>query len=108
MTPTTLLIGQILIVFGIVIAGVWTATQWTAAMLVYQAELGLPWFMLGDLPVYRPWTIVPWWYDYEAYAPHVFDKAGMLAGVSGFLGCAAAIAGSLCCNLWFGALGSQQ
>ena len=29
------------------------------------------------------------------YAPHVFNKAGMLAGASGFVGCGAAIAGSL-------------
>ena len=36
MTPTKLLIGQILIVFGIVFAGIWAATQWGAAMLAYQ------------------------------------------------------------------------
>ena len=35
-TPTKLLIGQILIVFAIVFAGVWVATQWAAAMLGYQ------------------------------------------------------------------------
>ena len=28
------------------------------------------------LSVYRPWDLFPWWYHYEAYAPHVFDKAG--------------------------------
>ena len=43
MTPTKLLIGQILIVFAIVIAGVWDATQWAAAELGYQAQLGAPW-----------------------------------------------------------------
>jgi type IV secretion system protein VirD4 len=95
MTPTKLLIGQILIVFAIVVAGVWAATQWCAAMLGYQAELGAAWFQIGDLPIYRPWAIFWWWYSYDAYAPHVFDKAGTLAGASGFLGCAAAIAGSL-------------
>jgi type IV secretion system protein VirD4 len=94
-TPTKLLIGQILIVFAIVVAGLWAATQWTATMLGYQPQLGLPWFMLGELPVYRPWSLFPWWYHYGAYAPHVFDKTGMLAGASGFLGCGAAIAGSL-------------
>src|SRR3546814_12455215 len=51
--------------------------------------------MTGDMPVYRPWSIFPWWYHYEAYAPEIFDKVGTLAGASGFLGCAAAIAGSL-------------
>ena len=95
MTPTKLLIGQILVVFAIVIAGVWAATQWAAAMLAYQPELGLPWFRLGSVPVYHPWALFGWWYHYDAYAPVVFDKAGMLAGASGFVGCAAAIFGSL-------------
>ena len=95
MTPTKLLIGQILIVFAIVIAGLWGATQWAAAELGYQPQLGLPWFLLGQLPVYRPWALFGWWYHYEAYAPKVFDRAGMLAAASGFLGCAAAIGGSL-------------
>jgi type IV secretion system protein VirD4 len=95
LTPTKLLVGQILIVFAIVFAGVWASTQWCAAQLGYQAQLGPAWFMAGDTPVYRPWAIFPWWYHYEAYAPEIFDRAGMLAGSSGFLGCAAAIAGSL-------------
>ena len=95
MTPTKLLIGQILIVFAIMVLGVWTATQWAAAMLRFQPELGSAWFSLDHLPIYRPWALFGWWYHYEAYAPRVFDKAGTLAGASGFLGCAAAIAGSL-------------
>ena len=95
MTPTKLLIGQILIVLAIVWIGLWGATQWAAAMLGYQAELGRAWFYLGELPIYRPWALFPWWYHYEAYAPEIFDAAGTLAGASGFFGCAAAIAGSL-------------
>lgn len=95
MTPTKILIGQILVVFAIVFMGLWASTQWAAAMLAYQPQLGPPWFMLGRLPVYRPWALFGWWYHYEAYAPKVFDKAGMLAAASGFLGCAAAVIGSL-------------
>lgn len=95
MTPTKLLIGQIFVVFAILVAGVWAATQWCAAMLGYQPELGAAWFRIGELPIYRPWAIFRWWYSYEAYAPEVFDKAGALAGASGFLGCGAAIGGSL-------------
>jgi type IV secretion system protein VirD4 len=95
MTPTKLLVGQILIVFAIVIAGVWAATQWAAAMLGHQAQLGPGWFIALGVPVYRPWAIFEWWYHYDAYAPHVFDTAGTLAGASGFIGCAAAIIGSL-------------
>ena len=95
MTPTKLLLGQILIVFAIILLGVWVATQWAAAMLGYQGALGVPWFEVFGIPIYRPWSLFPWWYHYEAYAPHVFDKAGALAGASGFLGCGSAIAGSL-------------
>ncbi|BAI97806.1 conjugal transfer protein TraG [Sphingobium sp. TA15] len=95
MTPTKLLIGQILIVLAIVLAGLWAATQWAAAMLAYQPQLGSAWFMLGDIPVYRPWSLFLWWYHFDAYAPIVFDKAGALAAASGFVGCAAAIFGSL-------------
>jgi len=95
MTPTRLLAGQIIAVLAIVIGGVWMATQWAAASLGYQPELGDPWFVAFDRPIYRPWAIFPWWYHFDAYAPHIFDRAGAIAGASGFAGCAAAIAGSL-------------
>lgn len=95
MTPTKLLVGQILVVFAIVILGVWAATQWAASMLGYQSQLGAPWTILFGTPVYRPWQLFDWWYHYDAYAPKVFDKAGALAGATGFMGCASAIAGSL-------------
>lgn len=42
MTPAKLLFGQILIVFAIGITGVWFATQWAAAALAYQPDLGMP------------------------------------------------------------------
>src|SRR3546814_9965781 len=60
MTPTKLLIGQALIVFAIVIGGVWATTQWTAAMLGYQPRLGAPWFELLHWPVYYPWRLFEW------------------------------------------------
>ncbi|MEN3746094.1 conjugal transfer protein TraG [Sphingomonas sp. HF-S3] len=95
MTPTKLLIGQMLIVAAIVIAGIWFATQWAAAALAYQPELGAPWFRLGDLPVYAPWSIFPWWFHFDAYAPVVFDEAGAIAAAGGMVGCGAAVAGSI-------------
>jgi type IV secretion system protein VirD4 len=94
-TPTKLLIGQIAIVFAIVLFGLWGATEWAAAKLAWQPELGSPLFTLGHWPIYRPWSLFPWWYHFDAYAPHIFDRAGAFAGSSGFVGCAAAIAGSL-------------
>ncbi len=95
MTPTKLLLGQMLIVALIVVAGVWFATQWAAAKLAYQPELGAPWFRLGDTPVYAPWALFPWWFHFDAYAPAVFDEAGAIAAASGLLGCGAAIFGSV-------------
>ena len=38
------LFGQMLVVFGIVVAGMWGAAQWTAAHLGYQLRLGSLWF----------------------------------------------------------------
>ena len=95
MTPTKLLLGQILIVFAIVIAGVWFATEWCAALLGFQVRLGAAWFVLFGLPVYYPWRLFEWWYAYDAYAPILFNRAGGIAASSGLLGCAVAIAGSL-------------
>lgn len=95
MSPTKLLVGQIVAVFAIMILGVWAATQWAADQLGYQDALGAPAGVILGRPVYQPWRLFDWWFHYEAYAPGVFDRAGLLAGASGFLGCAAAIAGSL-------------
>ncbi|EQB33254.1 hypothetical protein M529_05525 [Sphingobium ummariense RL-3] len=95
MTPTKLLIGQILVVLAIIVASIWVATQWAAAQLAYQPELGPPWFMAFGQPVYHPWSIFPWWFSFDAYAPIIFDEAGAIAAAGGFIGCGAAIFGSL-------------
>jgi type IV secretion system protein VirD4 len=95
MTPTKLLIGQLLVVLAIIIASIWTATQWAAAQLAYQPELGPAWFRLLSVPIYHPWSIFPWWFSFDAYAPLVFDKAGAIAAGGGLFGCAAAIVGSV-------------
>jgi len=54
MIPTKLRIGQILIVFAIVIAGVWLATEWSAAELGFQARARSPWFVAIGRPFYNP------------------------------------------------------
>ncbi len=95
MTPTKLLIGQFLVVLAIVVASIWIATQWEAAQLAYQPELGPPWFIAFGLPIYRPWSIFPWWFSFDAYAPIIFDEAGAIAALGGFVSCGAAIFGSL-------------
>ena len=95
MTPTKILIGQILIVLGIVLAGVWSATEWTAGALGFQMRLSAPWFVLRGVPVYYPWRLFEWWYAYEPYAPDVFDTGGAIAAGSGILAALAAIVGSV-------------
>ncbi len=95
MTPTKLLIGQFIVVFAIVLAGVWSATQWAAAELAYQPELGPPWFVAFGRPIYQPWALFGWWFSFEAYAPTLFEEAGAIAAASGLIGCVAAIFGSL-------------
>lgn len=80
MTPTKLLIGQIAVVFAIVVSSVWAATQWCAHMLGHQPPLGAPWFVAAGWPIYKPWKVFEWWFHFDAYAPEVFDKAGVLAG----------------------------
>ncbi|WP_300295703.1 conjugal transfer protein TraG [Ferrovibrio sp.] len=95
MTPTKLLIGQALVVFAIVIGGLWSSTQWAAVMLGYQPRLGAAWFDLLGWPIYHPWRLFEWWYAYEAYAPDIFQRAGLAAAGSGLLGTMAAVIGSL-------------
>ncbi len=83
MTPTKLLLGQIFVVFAIVIGAVWGATQWAAGQLGYQPGLGPAWITLKDYPIYPPWRLFEWWYAYEAYAPGVFNRAGAMAAGGG-------------------------
>ncbi|OIQ95033.1 conjugal transfer protein TraG [mine drainage metagenome] len=91
MQGTSVLFGQVLAVFGIVIAGTWGATQWTAAQLGYQLRLGSPWFDCFGIPVYHPWQLFEWWYWFDAYAPRLFLKGGAMAATSGVTAACVAI-----------------
>jgi hypothetical protein len=42
MTPTRFLVGQILVVFAIVIGRLWLSTEWVAAALGHQPRPGFP------------------------------------------------------------------
>ena len=87
--------GQVLAVVFIILMSVWAATQWTASALGYQPELGEPWFGLLGQPIYRPYDLFWWWFSYDAYAPKIFDKGGMIAASGGFVAIVAAIAMSV-------------
>ena len=95
MTPTKVLFGQILIVFSIVALSLSLATQWTAASLGYQAQLGHPWTVFHGVPLYQPWLFFVWWFEFDAYAPAVFQRSAYVAASGGVLGAVAAMAGSV-------------
>ncbi|WP_116968930.1 conjugal transfer protein TraG [Blastomonas sp. UPD001] len=91
MSATKILWGQIIVVFLIVLAGVWSATQWTAAALAYQPELGAPWFTAFGWRVYPPPAFFWWWFSFDAYAPDIFQTGGLIAVSGGFVSIVVAI-----------------
>jgi type IV secretion system protein VirD4 len=93
--PTGVRLGQIALVCTIVIVALWSATQWTAHALGYSHRLGAQWFQSFGVPIYHPWRLFQWWYAYDAYAPGVFMRGGMIAASGGVLAAGAAIAVSV-------------
>jgi type IV secretion system protein VirD4 len=83
MNATKILWGQVLLVSFVVLAFIWTATEWTAWRLGFQPQLGRPWFELLGWPVYQPQDFFWWWFSFEAYAPQVFDEGGYIAAAGG-------------------------
>ena len=98
MSAAKILWGQILAVLIIIVASVWSATQWTASALGFQPELGVPWFHMFGHPVYRPYDLFWWWFSFDAYAPQIFDTGGMIATSGGF----AAIVVAIAMSVWRG------
>lgn len=68
------------------LAGLWSATQWTAALLGYAPWLGAPWH--GQ--VYLPWQFVVWFLRYERAVPAAFHRPrfAVLTGVVLGIACA--------------------
>ncbi|AZG78407.1 conjugal transfer protein TraG [Methylocystis rosea] len=91
MSASRILWGQILVVFTIVLATTWGATQWTAWRLAFQPELGPTWFSLASWPMYPPPAFFWWWYHFDAYAPSIFVEGAVIAASGGFASIAVAI-----------------
>src|SRR5487761_485905 len=83
MNATKILWGQILLVCTVVLAFIWSATEWTAWQLAFQPQLGHPWFMLFGWPMYQPPAFFWWWFAYDAYAHDIFVTGGFIAGAGG-------------------------
>ncbi len=87
---------QSLLVLGVVILGLWLATEFVAVKFGFSLRLGRPWFELLGVPVYAPGKMFLWWWNYGSYAPQVFDEGGEIAALSGVL----AFVGAVACALW--------
>ncbi len=96
MSGTKVLWGQVLVVFLLTLAGVWTATEWTAWRLGFQVGLGPPWFHFRDWPIYPPPAFFFWWFVYDAYAPDIFARGAFVAAG----GALSAVAVAMGMSIW--------
>ena len=96
MNGTKVMWAQLALVFLLILAGVWAATEWTAWRLAFQPQLGRPWFVVGDWPVYPPFAFFWWWFAFDAYAPGVFLQGAAIA----VCGAAVAAIASMALSVW--------
>ena len=95
MSPQNILIGQIIVVFTTIILTTWYATQWVAFQFDYDAYLGTGFADIGNHKIYAPWNLFKWWYQFDAYAPHIFSRGGQISAGGGLLGILFAVIGSV-------------
>ena len=95
MNATKILWVQVLLVCASVLAFMWAATEWTAWQLAFQPQLGRPWFILFDWPIYQPPAFFWWWFAYDAYAHEIFVTGGFIAGAGGIAAFVVAVAMSV-------------
>lgn len=62
----------------IVVAGFVTATQWIAAEFNYSVYLGSPLFVLADYPVYAPYQVVVWGFEFSQAGQQEFAIASLM------------------------------
>ena len=91
MSGTKILWGQIALVGLVVLLFLWGATQWTAWRLGFQPQLGAPLWIWRGMPVYAPFALFIWWFQFEAYAPHIFEEGGAIAAAGGIVAVGMAI-----------------
>ena len=84
--------GAGLLILLTALAAVWAATQWTAAALAFQRELGPPWLAVFGVRLYPPLAFFWWWLSFDAYAPGVFLRGAFIAASGGLAAILVAIA----------------
>jgi type IV secretion system protein VirD4 len=74
----------------LMLAGLWCATQWTAALLHYAPQLGPAWLHVGAWHLYLPWQFGVWFVRYGTRWPSAFaqPKLAILGGVAVGIACA--------------------
>ena len=95
MSATKILWGQVLTVSLVAIAFVWGATEWVAWRLLFQPQLGSPWFDVFGWPIYQPPAFFWWWFAYDAYARDIFTEGAYIAASGGIAAVIVAIAMSV-------------
>ncbi|WP_316196053.1 MULTISPECIES: conjugal transfer protein TraG [unclassified Bradyrhizobium] len=96
MSATRILWGQLFFASLLVLAFLWTATEWTAWRLGFQPQLGPAWFMIGPWPMYQPLALFIWWFKFDAYAPTIFLQGGCIAASGGI----AAVVVTVILSVW--------
>ncbi len=69
--------------------GIWTGTEYLAWQLQFPQELGAPLSNIFGFPLYAPWALFLWDYQFGAYVPSIVERAYLLvyAGVAGGILC---------------------
>jgi type IV secretion system protein VirD4 len=83
MNWTRIWFGQLTLVVLAPLMTLWTATQYVADVLAYQPQLGAALFTAFGYQIYAPWNFLLWWFQFDAYAPEVFETGAWIALVGG-------------------------
>lgn len=88
--------GQIVVVISMTVLAAFIATQWTAATLGHQPQLGQPGAVIWGIRLYAPWNFLVWWYQYDAYARDIFQTGGLIF----LVGVAFAVLSAFAFSIW--------
>ena len=68
-----IILTKLTLFFSCSILGMWFSSQWVASSFRYRvAILGEPLLSLGDLRIYKPWSLLPWMVQWSGLYPAAF------------------------------------
>jgi Type IV secretory pathway, VirD4 components len=71
-----------LIAAGLIVIGVWAATQYVAFRFAYDPALTGRLLTVGDVAVYPPGAVFSWWFAWGARFPQIFGPAGGIIAIT--------------------------